>query len=552
VPYFLPQSIAGDKSPTEVFACTSLVPPEPSYVAPDALNLKIDATTPILVGCGQVTDLATPADAGRSPFDLIAEAGRLALVDAGPPGLARAIDTVAMLRLFSDTSHRFATKLGTSSNPPKSVATRLEIDASRYVYTHSGGNMPQYLVNQFAEMIAGGQLRAALIVGGEALRTQHAVERAGVVGCWNEDPGGQPELVGDPRRAWSELEERHNLRAAIVMYPLIENAIRAFRRRTIDEHLQAMGRLFARFSEVAADNPLATRRQKFSSERLATIDDENRWIGFPYPRLMNSNAFIDQAAALVMTSVGEARRREIPEDKWVYLHGCADGNDRWHVSERDQLHVSPAIRWGAAKALEMAGKSLADIRFFDLYSCFPSAVQIACREIGLDEDDPRGLSVTGGLAYFGGPGNNYVTHSIAEMMNRVRAARGSFGLVTAIGNYVTKHSFGVYSTTPSEGRWQRESPGVLQRALDALPAAPLLEHAAGPATIETYAVMHGKSGPEYSVLLGRLSETGQRFVANTPSNIAVLNDLVRNESLGRLGVVSNADGRNLFVPRPLG
>jgi acetyl-CoA C-acetyltransferase len=508
----------------------------------------VDSSTPILVGCGEITDLTTPLEAARSPFDLIADAARLALADSGAGSLAEAVDTIAMVRLFSDSSHRFATKLGTSSNPPKSIAKRLGIDATRYIYTSSGGNMPQYLVNMFAEQIAKGEMRSAIIAGGEALRTQHALERAGAAVSWSEDPLGQFELVGDPRRAWSDVEERHNLRAAIAMYPLFENAIRSFRGRSVSDHLLSMGRLFARFSEVAAANPLATRREVYSAERLATVDAENRWIGFPYPRLMNANAFIDQAAALVMTSTGEARRLGIPESRWVYLHGCADGNDHWHVSERTDLHSSPAIRLGVRKALDMAGKSLADIRFFDLYSCFPSAVEIGCQEIGLAEDDPRGLTITGGLPFFGGPGNNYVTHSIAEMMRRLRAQPASFGLVSANGNYVTKHSFGIYSTTPIEGKWQRESPSVLQRELDALPKAPLAEHASGRATIETYSIMHNKTGPEYSVIFGRLKKTGERFIANTPSDPAVLNDLQEREGLGRTGSIEIKEGRNVFMP----
>ena len=96
------------------------------------------------------------------------------------------------------------------------------------------------------------------------------------------------------------------MRAAIAMYPLFEHAIRGQRRHTVQEHLPIIARLMAGFSKVAADNPLATRREGYTAERLATVDDENPWIGFPYPRFMNSNAFIDQSAALVMTSVGQA------------------------------------------------------------------------------------------------------------------------------------------------------------------------------------------------------------------------------------------------------
>jgi len=506
-----------------------------------------EPSTPILVGCGDVTDLDTPVEAGRSPFDLIAEAARLALADAGGRGLAEAIDTVAMLRLFADTSHRFATKLGASSNPPKSVAARLGLRAARHLYTWNGGNMPQYLVNRFAEEIAGGRMRAALVCGGEALRTQHGVERADLPISWAEAPGGAPELIGDPRRGWNDDEDRHGLRAAIVFYPLFENAIRGARGRSLAEHLPAMGRLFARFAAVARDNPLATRRDGFTAERLATVDETNRWIGFPYPRLMNSNAFIDQAAAFVMTSVGTARELGIAEAKWVYLHGCADGHDHWYVSERADLHASPAIRLGARRALDMAGKRLEDLAFLDLYSCFPSAVQIACQEMGLAEDDPRGLTVTGGLPYFGGPGNNYVTHSITETMRRLRGRPGAFGLVTANGNYVTKHSWGVYSTTPVAGPWRRESPAVLQAELDALPKAPYAPHPEGPARIETYTVMHGRNGPDYGIVIGRTGD-GRRFVANPPADPATLMDLQEKEGLGRPGTVRQEGERNLFVP----
>jgi acetyl-CoA C-acetyltransferase len=506
-----------------------------------------DDSVPILVGCGDVSDVTTPVEAGRSPFDLMAEAARLALNDAGEGGLADMIDVIATVRLYADTSPRFASKLGTSTNPPKSIACRLGIRSGRYVYSSSGGNMPQYLVNRFAEAIAGGEIRAALITGGEALRTQQGVHRAGLPISWSEDPGGLPEILGEQRLPCSEQEERHNLRFAIAAYPLFENAIRGACGRSISEHLHAMGRLFARFADVAARNPLATRRAGYSAERLTRIDEENRWIGFPYPRLMNSNPFVDQAAALILTSVGVARDLGIPREKWVYLHGCADCNDHFYVSERINLHSSPAIRRGARQALDMAGRALAEISFFDLYSCFPSAVEIACQEIGLAEDDPRGLTVTGGLPYFGGPGSNYVSHSIAEMMRRLRANPGSFGMITANGNFVTKHSFGIYSTTPWRGPWRRESPDRLQAEIDGLPKAPFTNNPSGGATIETYTIMHGKTGPEFSVVLGRLNQTGERFIANTASDRRILDDLQEHDSLGRSGTVQSDDGRSLFV-----
>jgi len=509
----------------------------------------LDPRTPILVGCGDVTDLTTPVAAGRSPYDLVADATRRALVDTGAAGaLGPAIDTIAMLRSFADTSHRFASDIGTSSNPPLSIARRIGLRASRHLYTWNGGNMPQYLVNLFCEQIAHGEMQAALICGGEALRTQHGVQRAGLPVFWAEDPGGAPELIGDPRRGWSDHEDLHRLRAAITFYPLFENGIRGARRATIEQHLHSMGTLMAHFAAVAAANPLATRRDGMSAQRLATVDADNRWIGFPYPRYMNANAFIDQAAALVMTSVGLAQQLGIARDRWVFLHGCADGNDHWFVSERADFHSSPAIRAVAHQALAMAGKTLDNIALFDLYSCFASAVEVACAEIGLAEDDARGLTVTGGLPFFGGPGNNYVTHAVCQMMRRLRAAPGEFGVVSANGNYLTKHSWGVYSTAATSGPWQREDPAHLQAELDGHPKAPFTPTPSGRATTETYTVMHDRDGPAYSVLFGRLLATGERFIANTPGDAATLHDLQDREGLGRMGTVSHRDGRNTFVP----
>jgi acetyl-CoA C-acetyltransferase len=512
----------------------------------------IDDRTPILVGCGQLTDTAGVASSERSLVAFCAEAANAALEDTraaiGGHALGHEIDAIAVLEFFSDISPRFRSPFGRSSHPPKSVAHRLHARPRQLLYSHSGGNMPQYLVNRFAEEIARGETELALVCGAELLRSTQLARKAGLAIDWNEDPGGEPDRVGDKRFGYSDEEARHELRAAIHFYPLLENAIRAGLGRDVPTHMAAMGRLFHRLAMVAKDNPLATRRAGYSAERLATIADDNRWICFPYPRLMNANAMIDQAAALLITSVGKARECGIPQERWVFLHGCADGSDTWVVSERPRLDTSPAIRGCARVALDMAGKTLADVAAFDLYSCFPSAVEVAMAEIGIAEDDPRPISVTGGLPFFGGPGNNYVTHSIAEMMNVVRARPGSFGMVTANGMYLTKHSAGLYSTTPVEGPWRRADPKTLQAELDAAPKQRVNTVPGGPGTIETYCVAYGKDAPEKGYVFGRLDGSGERFVAVAPNEPAVLADMLTREQLGRKITVTQQDGRNVFRP----
>ena len=498
---------------------------------------------PILVGSGQITQREPDPRVALSAMDLTAAAARKAAEDAhGGKALLRALDTIVVLRSFSDTSWRFKSPFGGPKNPPRSIANRIgNTDAKRLIYTHPGGNMPQWCVNRLFELVTRGEVGAAMICGGEALATQKAAERARLVLDWNEDTGGEPEQWGIATRGWSEMEDRHRMAGAIFAYPLFENGIRRNLNRSVPEHLQAIGKLFAHFASVAKSNPLADRRQGFTAKQIAKVGPDNPYIGFPYTKLMNSNAFIDQAAAIILTSVAKARELGIPRDRWVYLHGCADAHDHWYISDRHNFYSSPAMRVVGRETLEMAGCGIDSIDKFDIYSCFPSAVQIACREMGIPQDDPRGLTVTGGLPYFGGPGNNYVTHSIAQMMEEVRERPGSKGMVTANGNYVTKQSAGIYSTVPSTRPFAPKNPAIYQRTIDNDKGPPVAEL--------RKAERPSRPTRSCTTAMGfvcRLGD-GRRFIANTPT-IPPLQEMVDNDLMGASGRVTHKDGRNVLVP----
>lgn len=499
------------------------------------------ARLPVIVGVAQITDTSTPPERARSPLQLMTEAARAAGENAGAAALLRAVDCVIVVRLFADAVARFKSPFGRMINPPWSVARGIGATPRELVYTPGGGTMPQVALNHACERIAQGESSVALLAGAEALRTELAAKRAGLQLDWSDDGApGEPEQWGGYRMPYSDHEYAHGMAAAMNVYPLFEQAIRGARGRSPDEHRASMARLFARFAAVARDNPLAIRRNGYSAEEIAAVTADNPITGFPYTKLMTASVYVDQSAALLLCSAAKADEFGVAEDRRVYLHGCAQGDDHWFVSERWNLHSSPAIRAVARKTFDMAGKSLADVDAFDLYSCFPSAVEIACAEIGLSEDDPRDLTVTGGLPFFGGPGNNYVMHSIAQMVERVRRRPGSFGLVTANGNYVTRHAAGLYSTTPIEGEWRREGPAALQRELDALPQAPFTENPRGRATVESYTVAHSKAGPERGIIVGRLHDSAARFLANSLRESSVLLAMETGEILGHTGVVKPA------------
>jgi len=499
----------------------------------------IDDNTPILIGAGQMTQRdVDPADA-LEPVDMMADAARLAAEDAGADArlLAR-LDTVAVVNIIA----------WHYSNAPAALAERLGAQPTRQLYTTVGGNTPQWLVNEMAAEIAAGRVRIALLAGAEAVRTLLRAQRTHTRVPWSNGGAGSPAMIGDPRQGTTEHEINHGLQMPVQIYPLFENALRAHYGLSLAAHRDRLGALCSRLSAVAAANPYAWFRQARSAAEITTITATNRMIGFPYPKYMNAIIEVDQAAALLMTSVGTARALGVPASRWVYLRGCGDAQDHWYVSDRVDYHSSPAIRAAGAQALDMAGVAIDDMTDLDLYSCFPCAVQIGRDMLGIAADDPRPLTVTGGLPYHGGAGNNYVMHAIATMLDRRRAHPGTAGLVSGLGWYLTKHAIGVYSSTPPNGPWRRCDPATYQSALDAMPHPALVADAVGAATVETYTVLHDRDGqPTKGIVIGRLAD-GRRFLSNTPDDRAVLESLMSYEGIGRRGIVSPRNGLNEFVP----
>jgi acetyl-CoA C-acetyltransferase len=513
---------------------------------------EIDPCTPILVGGAQFTQRTAKSDVrtSLSPIDMLAKVSRDAITDTAAADLANAIDTVAVVRFTADSpgdQGRLPKRM--FRNPPASLANRLDIAPRRALYTATGGNTPQWLVNRTAEEIANGQCDVALLAGAEYIATLLAAMKQGIDLGWangpDADPGSDPEEIGDMRAGTSDYERRHGLAFPVNVYPLFENALRGEAGRTPAQHLKWLGAFFSPLTKVAAENPQSWFPTFRSPDEIATPSDRNRFVGFPYTKYLNAVIEVDMAAAVVMTSVAKARELGIPESKWVYLHGCGDASDLWFVTERVNYHSSPAIRTIGRKAFAMADIGAGDLAYIDLYSCFPSAVEIGCAELGLATDDPRGLTVTGGLPYFGGPGNNYVMHSIVTMADKLRARPGAYGLCTGNGWYVTKHSAGIYSTTPTRGPWRREDPKSYQKDIDVMAHPRVVEAPDGPATVETYTVVTDRRGKRFGLVVGRLGN-GDRFLAHTPDDDATLDRMMVEEMLGRPGTVTAGEPTNLF------
>src|SRR5262249_34257565 len=285
---------------------------------------------------------------------------------------------------------------GPHGTPPRLLAERLGIHPAEELYTTVGGSTPQWLVNETAARIASGRVGLALLAGAEAVRTVMRARKARVRLRWSSGGQGPPSVVGDARGGTSEHEIEHGFMLPTQIYPLFENALRARAGRGLDDHAAMLGALCSRLSAVAANNPYAWFRDARSADEIATIASANRMIGFPYPKMMNAIIEVDQAAAVLMTSVAEARALGIPQDRWVYLWGTGQAHDRWFVSERVDYTSSPAIREAGRQALDAAGIAVDRVDHLDLYSCFPAAVQIGRDMLGIAADDPRPLTPPAG------------------------------------------------------------------------------------------------------------------------------------------------------------
>ncbi|MEX2480001.1 MAG: acetyl-CoA acetyltransferase [Gammaproteobacteria bacterium] len=507
-------------------------------------------STPILVGAGQYVERDPPVP-GRSlsPADMNAEAARRALAHAGASGdLAAVIDVLAVARLFEHSVRdtvMWPNPFGCSDNMPGSVARRLDIDPRRKIYAEVGGETPQRLVNQMAEAIHAGEVRAALLSGAEALATIRQAQRSGVSFDWNETVEGEYEDLWPEAPMTSPYEFRHGITFPIQVYCLFEQLRRHELGLTLDAYRERIGRVLAPFATVAAANPYAQFPEERSADFIATPSPANFQLCEPYNKWMVAQDAVNQGAAVVMTSVGVARSLGIPEANWVYLRAYADVDDRL-VVERPRLATSEAQGLALRRVLDDSGLGVADLTHIDLYSCFPIAVTAACEYLGIDPEAGRALTVTGGLPFFGGPGNNYSLHGIAEVVVRLRGEPQAHALVAANGGYLSKHSVGIYSGQLQEA-WQLRSSAAERAAMQQPSGVVVAEVAEGAARIESYAAVYARGKPSGGYIVGRLQADDRRFLAVIePDSDTARSRLFEAEPIGSPVTVRHADGMNYF------
>jgi acetyl-CoA C-acetyltransferase len=491
--------------------------------------MNLDPRTPVVVGVGQAAErIDDPGYAAMSPVELAAAAAQGAIDDCGGAAVSGAIDTIAGVRQFEISGPVATALLGRSNNYPRSVAKRISAEPARAILEIVGGQGPQHLISELAAEIAAGRSEVAMVFGSDATSTLRHFARAETKPDFSETVDWELEDRGHGiEKLISRYTVIHGLTSAPIQYALLENARRAGTGLAPAEYRRQMGELFAPFSKIAAGNPFAAAPVERTVDELISVTERNRMIAEPYPRLMVARDQVNQGAAALLMSVGAARRLKVPEEIWVYLHGHADLEEQ-PLLQRPDLGHAPSAVMAVREALAMAGISVDDVATFDLYSCFPVPVFNICDGMGIAPDDPRGLTLTGGLPFFGGAGNNYSMHAVAETVTQMRSTPGQFGLVGANGGLLSKYSVGVYSTTPTA--WKPDRSPQLQAQVAGWPTQSVTENADGTGTVETYTVRRDDGRPT-GIIIGRLDDDS-RFLSTTEDDelIALLTD---GDPLGR-------------------
>lgn len=465
--------------------------------------------TPVIVASGQCLE----RDELVTPIDLMSRACEQALTAA--PKLRSRVQQLSVVGILS----------ATGPAPASELAARLGITPARLEVTTIGGNSPQWLVGRAAQAIAVGELDVALIAGAETIRSQRARRRAGEPLPDSPDLPPDP-LIGDATPGVSRAESAIGLFLPVHIYPLFENALAARTGRSQKDQQHGIGQLFAPFTEVAATHPVAWFPTRRTPDEIATPSPGNRVVAEPYTKLMSAFLGSDQAGALLVSSLAAARRAGVV-DRAVFVWAAAETTEVWAPTARPDPGRSPAIGaagralFGAASRTAGEAITVDDLELIDLYSCFPSAVELATEALGLSPADRRPLTVTGGLPYFGGPGNNYATHGIATLTDRLRTAgRGSssrpgLGLATGLGWFATKHALGLYGTAPPPRGFVHGETERDQRVIDAS-AVVVVDEAPEPtmATVVTATVVRDHDGVATAApLIARLADGTQMATA---------------------------------------
>jgi acetyl-CoA C-acetyltransferase len=444
---------------------------------------------PVVIGVGQVVQRR--GDGDRDAIGLMVEAARAAAADAGASELAGRLDMVLVPE--GTWPHRDAGRV---------VAARLGTDRATTLVSRIG-ILQTSLFGHAARSISSGEASVVLVVGGEAKASGNDV----VDPSDSRDPDVEMAPAGE---MWTALEVERGLAVPAQSYALQEDAVRRALDESVPEHRARLAHLWSSFSRVATTNPYAWDREFHEPSDIADpASPGNRMVSSPYTRRHCSQWNVDQSVAILMVSSAVADELGVAASHRVHPVAVVDSNAVVTVSSRAELHRSPAFEVAGRRLEEATGVAPSEVDHVELYSCFPSAVQIQRAELGIG-DVP--LTVTGGMTFAGGPLNTAGLHGLASMVDVLRGHPNGTGLVTSISGWITKGGVSLWSIDEPSAPFDWLD--VSDEALAATATVEVDGDHGGEVEVEAATVAFDREGPGLAVVLGRTA-SGRRVVAQS-------------------------------------
>jgi len=490
-----------------------------------------DDRIPVIVGVGEIVDRPKEIAAGLEPLALLEAALQRAEADSG----GRLLHQIQSLDIVNFLSWRYR-------DPEQQLAARLGIEPAHCYYGPVGGESPIRYIHEAAQRIARGECSVAAVCGAEAQSTATKAERAGITLPWTPFAHDVPE----PKRGAAfqkPIAVKLGVFRPVTVYPFYEAASSAHWDQTPREAMAESGRLWSTYSAVAAQNPNAWLKRRFTAEEITTPSQDNRLIAWPYTKLMVANPTVNMGAAILITSLAKAKDAGIAEDRLVHIRGGASAEEPRDYLLRDQFFQSHPQNAVLNAVMELAGGSGRAFDAIELYSCFPCVPKMARRTLGLGADMQP--TVTGGLTFFGAPLNTYMTHAACAMVRKLRAG-AELGLLYGQGGFVTKHHGLVLSRQPPAEPLAQDTSVQAEADRNRGAVPEFVTEAAGKGLVESFTVLYGRAGEvEHGVVMLR-TEDDARTLARVPANdAATLAHLLNMDRtpVGTAGeIVSTDDG----------
>ena len=513
----------------------------------------------VIIGVGQFVQRYPNADNLMSSIDLAGEAVSAALNDTGKANdIVHSIDVLAWVRELGASMPAGSTlvsRLKGADNPPAALARKLGRRPASLLHSAMGGDMPQCLVNEMAAKIGNGEIELALLAGAEAVANAVYCAKNNIDPGWEDKTDAVVEDRGSGvEKLFHETEAKNGLWEFLpVAYSLFENARRISHGRDSAQHRQAMAELFSIFSDYAKTNPYAMFDQL---PDFAALNSNQKLYTSTYTAMHCAREKVNQGAALILCSEEKARQLGVDQSDWIYVIDGAEVSDK-PIIERKNFTESASIKALTDYLFTNGEHELDEIDVFDCYSCFPIAVELIMQHLGLEPNENRPLTTTGGLPFFGGAGNNYSMHAIASMVEllRKKKRKGSIdakGLVIANGGVLSKHAMGIYGINAPDKPYTGFNKELLEQAVYQQAQVEWQSNANGECFLEVWSLDNRPQASHSAIVIGRLLSNEKRFVAKVAKDdqrtiAALVKDMPTKHGSGYLkGLVSSNSGSNYF------